>query len=488
MHHRRSLLLSGAAAVLGLAAILAACSSHTSQTRGLTASYLSGNLSAAAQEADKQATQRGESRDAVIWRLEQGAVLRAAQQVGQSTRAFDLAEDRIRDFDHEADVKLSRETAATFTNLASLPYKGFAYDRIMMNTYKALNDLTQQQYDKARVELMRALQRQREAVEDNAKRIEKAQEEAAGFKPKNKEGEEVKVAPDKDSEANKQSTVQRAEKDQKFQSQLNSALSAQRDRINSTYSVYVNPFTVYLDGLFFMYRSTGGADFERARKSLERVRGMMADKTFPSADLDALEELKNGQTPGPFTYIIFETGVAPAREEIRLDVPIFLPEVPYVGAAFPKLQFRDNYTESLYVAGANTFDAAHTTLVADMDAIVAQEFDNELPITITRTLISSAVKAAATYGLKEGLGIWGSIGGALYQVSTNQADLRTWTTLPKQFQIARIVTPKDRLITLKPSSSSLTVPVELIPGHINVVYVKSINPGQPLIVSQFTLQ
>ena len=47
----------------------------------------------------------------------------------------------------------------------------------MMNTYKALNYLQLEDYEKARVEFFRAYERQRDAVNINSKRIEKAQEE-----------------------------------------------------------------------------------------------------------------------------------------------------------------------------------------------------------------------------------------------------------------------------------------------------------------------
>ncbi|MFR6032676.1 MAG: hypothetical protein ACLUKN_05555 [Bacilli bacterium] len=33
--------------------------------------------------------------------------------------------------------------------------------------------------------------------------------------------------------------------------------------------------------------------------------------------------------------------------------------------------------------------------------------------------------------------------GSIYQVSMNDADLRTWSTLPKQIKISRMPTPKD---------------------------------------------
>src|SRR5690606_19513582 len=94
----------------------------------------------------------------------------------QSIEAFDAAEERVNRYEEEAKIKVGSTGGATLTNQANLPYIGRAYDKVMMNTYKALNYLQLGDFDAARVELNRALQRQRDAVEANAKRIEEAQE------------------------------------------------------------------------------------------------------------------------------------------------------------------------------------------------------------------------------------------------------------------------------------------------------------------------
>lgn len=118
------------------------------------------------------------------------------------------------------------------------------------------------------------------------------------------------------------------------------------------YADYVNPATVYLDGLFFMAQGTGNSDWERSRNSFDRVRGMISENKFIQQDLETLQQVIIGQPIQPTTYVFFVTGLAPVREQIRIDLPLFLimPGVPYVGAAFPKLKYRDNYLSVLNVS------------------------------------------------------------------------------------------------------------------------------------------
>ncbi len=454
----------------------AGCASYTAQTQKVSQSWDMGNFQAAAIQITQEADKRGNSKDAIIWRLEQGAVLRAAERFEESNQAFDKAEELINKYEEAAKMSVSREALATVTNLTILPYEGFAYDKIMMNTYKALNYLQMGDSEKARVEFNRAFQRQDDAVHINTKRIEKAIEEGK------KQNYNVDLA--------------KVNRDGKFKSQFDNYY-ADLEQFKA-YAVYVNPLTVYLDGLYFMTHATGGSDLERSRKSFERVLGMIGENKYIRQDMETLQQVVNGKPISATTYVFFETGQSPDREQIRIDLPLFIitPGVPYVGAAFPKLKYRTDYISALNVSYDGKTEAPR--LLSNMDAVVAREFKNELPTIITKTLIASAIKAGATYGAyagatdggrkNSGAGLAVLIAGALYQVAMNQADLRTWTTLPKEFQFCRIPTPSDRKIELDPPYLGRKTPVVIDEGVVNVVWVKSVNRNRPLSVTQFKLK
>lgn len=453
----------------------AGCASYNQQTKDINQNWESGYVQSAATQVSAEAEKRKETKDAVIWRLEQGAVLRAAGQLEESNHAFDIAEEMMNRFEEKAKVKVSHETLASVTNLTTLPYEGFAYDKIMMNTYKALNYLELGDYEKARVEFNRAYERQDEAVHVNAARIEKALEEGKG-KNLNVDLEDVY-------------------NDGRFRSQFENNY-ANLEQFKA-YADYVNPLSVYLDALFFMTRATGFSDLERSRKSFERVLGMMDENKFIHQDLETIQQVIEGQPIPATTYVFFETGLAPEREQIRIDLPLFIvtPQVPYVGAAFPKLKYRNSYLSDLHVSCDEMTES--TTLLSNMDAVVTHEFKNVLPLIITRTLIASAIKAGATYGAYAGMtnggrnnpeaGLAVLITGAITQVAMNQADLRTWTTLPKEFQLCRFSTPANREIELTAPDCGQKIPVLINEGVVNVIWVKSVNRNSPLLVKQFTL-
>lgn len=454
------------------------CQTYKDQNKSMTSAWNQGNVTDAVKEYTIKADKGKNSKDAIVWRLEQGTALRAAGQFKESITAFEAAEEKINKYEDSAKVKVGREAMALMSNQAQLPYEGRAYDKILLNTYKALNYLQLGEPDKARVEFIRAQQRQDEAVEINKARIEKAEAQLQLAKEKEKQKFDTDKVKD----------------DPKFKTQFDGAY-AFLDQYKAEAN-YKNPAAVYLHGLFFMAASTGSADLELAKHSFDEVIGMAGENKFIQEDEELLKQIFAGQATPPTTYVIFETGRAPIRDQIRIDLPLFIVgarNVPYVGAAFPTLKPQDGHISSLQVIAGET--NVSTVLLASMDAIVGGEFKNELPTIIAKTMASTLAKAAAAYAINKGAdnrdamaGLFAQLFTGIYQAAVNIADTRTWTTLPKEFQVCRISTPADRKIQLTSSDGQLKTEITVAEGTINLIYVKAINTTSPLIISQVKLK
>ncbi|HXC36748.1 MAG TPA: hypothetical protein VNV43_12785 [Candidatus Acidoferrales bacterium] len=476
-----------AAAVVVLALLATGCQTYQHKNK-VVFYWRAGDLDRAATEAEKEADRNAGDKDAIIWRLEEGAVLRGGGRFQDSNNAFDLAQDKMDDYARKAKVSVSREAGALLSNQANLPYEGRAYDGIMLNTYEALNYLELGEPDRARPELIRAYQRQQDAVQDNQRRIEKTQKEAAESKDK--------------------AAIDRSEQDPTFQAAIQKSIPAINDA--SAYADYVNPFTVYLDGLFFLADATGSSDLERAHKSFERVLDFDGPNDYIHRSLALVNDRINGKPLSPTTFVIFETGCAPVRDQIRIDLPVFAANVYYVGAAFPVLRVRDNFQPSLTVVANGV--SYPTRAIASMDSIIVCDFKNELPAIITKTVASTITKAAASIAVDQAANNQNGIAGLLvsvattaYQISVNIADTRTWTTLPKEFQICCFPTPPDHKVEVcTPTGARTVISLSQPTGTsspsagqsgafsadncLNVVYVKSISVGTPLRITEFIMK
>ncbi len=469
--------------LLGLA-VLSGCTTYKQQSKKMMEAWQAGDSAVAVLEVTAKADASAGSKDEILWRLEQGTVLSAAGDVSGGLRAFDQAEELVNRYEESARVHVASEAVALLSNQAHLPYRGRAYDKVMMNTYKALNYLLLSESEKARIELNRALQRQRDAVAENQKQLEQATASAE----QSRQG----ALRQADGTASPAYDVNRAQQDAAFSSAVNQQVSAVDQRL-LPYADYVNPFSVFVDGLFFSHMGLDQSDMERALKSFERVKGM-SPGSYISADVAMAEAMANGAAAEPVTYIIYSAGSAPTRSSIRIDIPLFLltDEISYVGASFPRLAFHDNYIPG-FTARAGNSSVLSGERLCSMDAVISRDFKNEWPVMMTKALLTTATKALAGYAAEEAAKKNGNewaqlatrIASAGYQAATNIADLRTWSTLPKEISYIRMPTPADGRLTVQVGGCARAVTVT--PGQTHLVMIRCVNNLSQPIVSQFTL-
>ncbi|MBN2271007.1 MAG: hypothetical protein JXN61_10355 [Sedimentisphaerales bacterium] len=389
-------------------------------------------------------------REDLLWTLQLGAVERLRRNHETSVNYFDKSEELLNKYDTHN--KALDTIGSTVVNENIVLYLGEEYDGVMVNTYKALNFMALKKDDLARVEFNRALDRQRRSKEKFAKEIAKLDEEIQQ-QEHGKDGAQVR---------------------QNIENPQVDAIIAERYPNLSAFEAYpdfVNPFTTYMAGVYFNLVG----DHAKAVDLLKESYGMVPDNRYVAEDLAVTEKVLDGQqTLENTVWVVFENGLGPTKKEIRLDLPLFLvtKEVKYVGIALPKLEFREQAFDSLWIKAGQ---ANYQTLpVADMDRVVQTEFKKDFKGILTRAIISATLKAAAQYAMQNQDSSGGSMASifmAVYSFATTAADVRIWTTLPKDFQIARFGIPEDRLVRIHPSGGA---PFDVkIPDCKNaIVYVR----------------
>ena len=103
------------------------------------------------------------------------------------------------------------------------------------------------------------------------------------------------------------------------------------------------------------------------------------------------------------------------------------------------------------------------------------EFSKDFKGILTRAIISATAKVVAQYAVskneKDSSPKIISLLTTVYSMATTAADVRIWTTLPKNFQVARLPVPSDRLITIEPPGGE-SFPVEIPACKNAFVYVR----------------
>lgn len=463
--------------LLVAALLTGGCATYTQKSAGLRESWEDGRWQDAALLGGILEKKNAGGKDAVLFGLEQGTVLRATGDYAGSQEVFDRTYERIEAQRSQADLRLSQESASLFLNPGETEYRARTYDRIMLHTYEALNALALDDPPRARVALNRALQAQRDAVAANARRIE--------------EGEQALAT------AREETGTENVQLDQTL---ANPQVRNELDRIYAPvrdlrpYAPYVNPFTVFLDGVFFLRQGADPSDLERARKSLERVASLVPESPWLQQELARAEQRLAGQSLPPSVLVLLETGEPPRREAERLDLPLFVfgvQEVPYVGIAFPVLRFSRSNPGPLAIRTDQ--QSARTETIANLDRIIGTEFEDQQPLVVRKAILSAASKALATYLVREQFKDGSTaqalvdLAGILYQVSTNQPDLRSWSTLPREIQGMRVARPANDRLTLSLDGWSEEIAISAPADSLSIVHVRVVNRRTPPVVHQYAL-
>ena len=205
-----------------------------------------------------------------------------------------------------------------------------------------------------------------------------------------------------------------------------------------------------------------------------------------------VDGLFNGQPLPPTTFVIFETGCAPVRDQVRIDIPIIVTKVSYIGAAFPTLKPQGNYVPGLTVTanGESSTRSWFRTWTASSASISKMKcrssspkpsrppWSRAWPLTPrTRPPGSKATGRGCCANRHRHLS-----GRRQHRRRTHLDDA------PKQFQVCHVPTPPDRKIELDNARRRQKIQVTIAHGTINLVYVKSIDAASPLLVSQMKLK
>ena len=406
--------------------------------------FSGGEYKKSAEIIDSYTKARAGTGDELMWYLEDGTVHFVIEDYPGSLKAFEKAEDVLTDYENRATFNLrnaAAETGAAYTNANALPYTGLFFEKIIINTYKAMNYLAMGNPDAASVEMRRARFRQKMAQRQHEiDLIEEYKYEAPKY-----EGAKVPGFSPKEILNNK-----KVKEDLAW---------IKKHSKNFDYGNVVNPTVTFFSAIDFLaqnepykalfdlrilYRiDPQNVMFKRCYVSLMRQLGERLPKK-----LQAVSGF-NFPLDKKVVYVLFEDGLVPARKEKLFEL-ILPPPVGYTGIAYPILEYFPSDASHLQI----TNERGHqyrTRLVGDFGDISSFALDKQLTEIITRAVIGAMVKEATSITLQYtakhvGNNIQAGAGDIaqlivfaimqVYKKMFNRADVRCWQTLPKRVQAA----------------------------------------------------
>ena len=416
----------GVAAVL-LALVLAGCNTFSHYPMGMEQTTLGPLKTGQKTNYQKTFDKRTEGRDGVLFAMEKGRVAQLEGDFTISRSAFEEAIAGTKSQDEKAVISASgaaAQTGAVLVNDKAIPYRAAGYERTLVHHYQALNYLAAKDLIGAGVEVRQANREQEAARQRHDGEIAKAKSKEQNVSPDEaRDPHLLKVYAGLDEIAG---TVKAS-----FQNAATFYLSAviweMLGEANDAYIDYKKAIEIYPDHPYLQQ------DVLRLGRRLgmrEDVEGF--ERRFPEAAKTSLASGAGGVGKARLV-VVYEEGLVPQKSE--LSVPYPLSGADSIGVvALPVYEKAPPPAVPVAVRVGGK-SVGQTAPICNVGALAARALAEQMPGILTRQLARSVTKGVAAQAAHDSDNGLLELGVLLFNVISEQADLRSWLTLPAHVHV-----------------------------------------------------
>lgn len=386
--------------------LLGACSTHQELYPKVESLARQGQYDQAVKLIEKNAKEYGE-RNRVLFDMDRGVLLHYAGHYKESNAAFADAERKADDLYTES---VSGNVGAFLTNDNTLPYPGEDFEVVQINLYRALNYVMLGQVDEALVE---------------ARKV-------------NLKLEQINQRYDADKK-----NVYKEDAFARMLAGILYEMGGTRDDLNDAYISDRLAAESYKNDFLRRYKVPAP---DPLKNNLIATAGFMgpeevqsAEKRFPGVDPPSLaEKQRKGQI-----YVIHFAGKSPVKVEDAIRA--IMPDGHRIKIAFPR------YKPSFYtITGSRVRVGGLPPVTLEpaqpLGAIAMENLENRKGRIAAKAIARATTKYLATKALErqagkrsDGARLFAFVAGSVYQEVSEQADLRSWRTLPDRVLIAQVL-------------------------------------------------
>ena len=346
----------------------------------------------------------------ILYYLEKGELLTLDEDYPAGRDTWLKADEFVREWEDSVKADASKvigDVGSFLINDKTKRYDGQDYEKVMLSTNLTLSHVMQGNYDLARIEMKKTYEREKLIESFREKEYDKLQEDAK---------------------------AQNASVDVK---QMKDYPMAELDtpEVNSLKNGFQNAFSHYLAGYFF--EVTGESSL--AEPGYRNALRLAPNSRIVQAGLKDVGRRRPGPKESDVLFVI-ESGFAPSWKSITIPIPIPRQSGFMVTPlSFPliKAENKGFVPSSVSVAGKQL----PVETLTNIDTMARRQLKDQMPSILLRSVIRAVVKSVAQDQAYKG----GAVLGVLTNVATvvsEQADDRSWRTLPERISVARATLPQ----------------------------------------------
>ncbi len=396
----------------------------------------------------------------VLSLLERGRLEFLAANWQASQQTFAQAYIEVEEQRNKAKIQLSKgleKLGAVVSNDNAISYQVPYYEQSMLHSYQALNYLFQHDLEGALVEIRRANLVQENALKTYEKEIHKAKNELynSGMSTDN----------------------------------LANTYPSMASTIGKVKNGFQNAFTFYLSGI--LYEASGELndayiDYKRAieiypeNPYLQQDILRLATKLGMQDDLDNFQQrfgkYQPRQTSGQGQVVVLvEKDIVNSKQDVGLNLPVgrsnsglkfFSFSLPVYQGPLPQ------YSQSSFKNAGQSYQSNE---IVRIQSLAAKDLQEQLPALLTRQIVRVVAKEQMRQKLSREAGDVGNILASIYNIASERADTRSWSTLPDQVNIVRMHVPAgEQVLQVQINGQQQSISVDVQVNRITLIKFSAI--------------
>lgn len=348
----------------------------------------------------------------ILYFLEKGELLNLQSKYKDGRDTWLKADEVVRTWEDEYrtnPTKLFGDIGSYLISDRVRRYDGQDYEKVALSTRLTLNHIMLGDFDNARVEMKKTVERETLIKSFREKEYDKLKEE----------GDKNQVKAD---------TKQLGEKGYPM-AELDTS------DVRHLKNGFQNAFAHYLAGYFFDV--TG--EYSMAEPGYRNALALQPGSKMAAEGLSKTGKRRPGPNESDVLFVV-ESGFAPSWKSITIPLPIPVSNRFVVTPlSFPLLKSENpGFVPASLQAAGKTLPVE--TLV-NMDTMARRLLKDQLPGIILRTTVRAIAKSVAQDVAAKKGGTAAGLLVAAASVATEQADERSWRTLPERISVSRAILP-----------------------------------------------
>ncbi|WP_343598037.1 hypothetical protein [Acinetobacter sp.] len=384
-------------------------------------------------------------KDGALYLLEQARIQQVNQNYQASLDTYKKAFALLDKQKSRAKISASRigfQALSMMSNDSVVPYLVPPYEQVLAHISQAKNYIYLKDMEAASVEMRVAQQLQRE--------IELSHEQ------------ELAKKTEKEKKKNLNTASETPQLDEAF-----AGLDPIASKIKNTYQ---NSYAFYMAAS--LWEVLG--EYNDALVDYKKAYELQPDPQI-ATDIQRVDKLNLQKNQSNVPVIIFiEQGLVPQKVENKLVLPA---PNGLLNISFATYEPRTYQIPQPTQILLNNKKIQNSYVLNDIGALAVKQLKEQTTATVARQIMRTTTKYVAQQQLGQQLGVLGQIAGNLMNTATDHADLRSWSTLPSNTQVARLnLSPGKYQLQLANSGKySAPLTIDAVANQTVFIYAYDVN-------------